>query len=211
MLIANHCYHVINRGNSRKTVFHGDGDYRAFLRVMAAASERIPMRVLAACLMPNHFHFVLQPFADGAISRWMHWLMTTYVARYRRVHDTVGHIWQGRFKPFLIQQDAHLLAVMRYVERNALRAGLVQRAEQWRWGSLQWRQGPRPPIAVAMPPAPLPRWWTDWVNEPQTSAELNAMRHSVNTEQPFGAPEWIGKATAPAAGAPEGIVLAETA
>ena len=185
-LIADYCYHVINRGNERARVFHLDADYRAFLQVIVEASERLPMRILAACLMPNHFHMVVRPYGTGELSRWMHWLMTTQVARYRRHHQTVGHIWQGRFKPFLIQQDAHLLATMRYVERNALRAGMVRRAEDWPWGSLNWRLARRTPIELTDPPMGLPHYWTDLVNEPQTDAELEALRECVNKGIAYG-------------------------
>jgi putative transposase len=185
-LIANHCYHVMNRGNERARVFHTDGDYRAFLKVMAEACERLPMRILAACLMPNHFHIVVQPFGTGELSRWMHWLMTTQVARYRRHYETVGHIWQGRFKPFLIHQDGHLLATMRYVERNALRARLVEHAEDWPWGSLHWRAFGNSPVPLAGPPSGLPPGWLERVNEPQTDAELEALRACANNGTPFG-------------------------
>jgi putative transposase len=78
--------------------------------------------------MPNHFHLVLRPYADGDLSHWMRWLMTTHVRRYLRHYQHSGHIWQGRFKAFPIQEDEHLATVVRYVERNALRANMVARA-----------------------------------------------------------------------------------
>lgn len=184
------CYHVINRGNGGARVFHDPADYHAFVQILAEASQRIPMRVLAACLMPNHFHFVVHPLEDGEVSAWMHWLMTAQTVRHRRKHGTIGHIWQGRFKPFMIQHDAHLLAVMRYVERNALRAGLVARAEAWRWGSLAWRQQRRPPLALAPCPVALPTDWVARVNEAHTSAELEALRRCVNRGLPFGDSDW---------------------
>jgi len=71
------CYHIINRGNGRARVFHGEADYREYLKLMAAACERLPLRLLAYCLMPNHVHFVLWPREDGEVSRWMQWLTTT--------------------------------------------------------------------------------------------------------------------------------------
>jgi REP-associated tyrosine transposase len=92
------CYHVLNRGNARRDVFHKAGDYQAFLKAMADAGREVPMRVLAYCLMPNHFHLVLWPFGDGDLSRWMHWLMTAHVRRYHQHYHSSGHVWQGRFK-----------------------------------------------------------------------------------------------------------------
>lgn len=135
------CYHVLNRGNARAPVFHKAADYDAFLSLIADACERLPMRVLGYCLMPNHFHLVLRPHDDGDLSRWMQWLLTSHVRRYHKHHRTPGggHVWQGRFKAFPIELDEHLQAVLRYVERNPLRANLVKHAEDWRWSSLRHR------------------------------------------------------------------------
>jgi putative transposase len=149
------------------------------------------MRVLSWCLMPNHFHLVLWPHAEGDLSQWMHWLLNTHVRRYHRHHRSSGHLWQGRFKSFAIEHDEHLLTVLRYVERNALRAGLVKRAEQWPWSSLAcaggagekptyWHEGPVPRLAH----------WIDWVNEPATEAELMQLRVSVERGRPFGQAGW---------------------
>lgn len=193
-LLAGHCYHVINRGNQRATVFHRPPDYDAFVEIIAEAQQRIRLQLLAVCLMPNHFHLVLRPVGCNDLSRWMHWLLTTHVARYRRVYGVEGRTWQGRFKAFPIQQDAHLLAVMRYVERNALRAGLVAKAEDWPWGSLRWRCEGRGPIEIDDPPAGLPRAWVALVNEPQTSVELEALRSCVNRQRPFGDSRWVSSA-----------------
>jgi putative transposase len=112
-------YHVLDRGNARSQVFHKDEGYGAFLEMMAEAMLRQPMRILAYCLMPNHFHLTVWPHADGDLSRWMHWLMTTHVRRYLRHYHSSGHVWQGRFKAFPIQDDEQLLVVMRYIGADA--------------------------------------------------------------------------------------------
>ena len=114
------CYHVLNRGNGRAEVFHKKEDYIAFLDLMVQAQDRLPMRLLAWCLIPNHFHLVLWPHEDGDLSRWMQWLLTSHVRRYHRHYHGSGHVWQGRFKAFPIEEDEHLWTVLRYVERNAL-------------------------------------------------------------------------------------------
>ena len=101
------CFHVINRGNARRQVFFKEGDYEAFLKAMAPACVQLPMPVLAYCLMPNHFHLVVQPAADGDLSTWMHWLLNTHVRRYHQHHGSTGHIWQGRFKSFPVDEDDH--------------------------------------------------------------------------------------------------------
>lgn len=192
---ANVCYHVLNRGNARQEVFHNDEDYAAFLKLLIDANERdggVSMRILAYCLMPNHFHLVLWPHGEGDLSRWMQWLLTAHVRRYHRHYGTSGHVWQGRFKAFPIQQDEHLLAVMRYVERNPVRAKQlrVRRAERWPWSSLG-----TPSPGVARPvlhegPVPRGRHWVERVNEPQTEAELAAISHSLQRGAPFGTSLW---------------------
>jgi putative transposase len=191
-MVAGGCYHVINRGNNRSTIFCSPGDYAAFVRLLTAARERIPLDILAACLMPNHFHLVVMPTHRTDISRWMHWLLTTHTHRFHRCHDTCGRVWQGRFKAFPIEKDHHLLTVMRYVERNALRAGLVARAQDWPWSSLAWRNGTRRPMGLlAEPPVGLPKHWTEFVNEPQTPEEMESLRNCVNRQRPFGDDRWV--------------------
>jgi putative transposase len=185
------CYHVINRGNARTVVFRDSSDYEAFVRLIRVASSRLPLDMLSACLMPNHIHLVLRPRGNGDLGRWMQWLLTAHVRRHHRRYGSSGHVWQGRFKAFPIQQDAHLLQVMRYVERNALRANLVGRAEDWQWGSLAWRLAGYPGSFLTSPPVPLPHDWLDRVNAPESSAEVAALRHSVNRGAPFGNADWI--------------------
>lgn len=184
------CYHVLNRGNGRAEVFHKDGDFSAFLDLMVAANERLPLRILGYVLMPNHFHLVLWPHGDGDLSRWMQWLLTSHVRRYHRHYEGSGHVWQGRFKAFPIEQDEHLLTVLRYVERNPLRAGLVRRAEAWPWSSLSWRQtGKRPELLSAWPIA-CPRNWLAHVNVIQGDLELTDLRRSAARGAPFGDERW---------------------
>jgi putative transposase len=183
------CYHVLNRGNGRAEVFHKPEDFDAFVELFAPACERLPMRILGWCLMPNHFHLVLRPYDDGDLGRWMQWLMTSHVRRYHRHHHGDGHVWQGRFKAFPIQADEHLLTVLRYAERNPLRAKLVRRAEAWRWSSLAWRKL-RGPTILSPSPVKLPRNWVELVNRPQTEAEVEAVRRSIVRGAPFGGAVW---------------------
>ncbi len=197
--VGGYCYHVIDRGNRRAQVFHHEGDYHAFLRLLRQATARVPMRVLAYCLMPNHFHLAVWPVGGDHLARWMDWLLTTHVRRYHRQYRTSGHVWQGRFRAFPIEQDEHLLLVMRYIERNALRANLVGRAEEWPWCSLAgWH---KPPLVPWLHPGPVTRGtdWLAYVNEPHTEAELTGLRQSVQRGTPFGSEAWT-QATAAALG-----------
>lgn len=194
--VAGVCYHVINRGNNRARVFAGPADYRAFVQLVETAQRRIPLRILAACLMPNHFHFVLMPCESGDLGRWMQWLLTAHVHRQHRRHGTSGRLWQGRFKAFPIQGDEHLLTVIRYVERNPLRAGLVEDARSWPWGSLAWRFDVRLAWLLAPSPVDLPANWAEWVNAPQTTTELTELRACVNRQRPYGSDDWVNQTAA---------------
>jgi len=190
-LLAGGHYHVINRGNNRASLFAEPGDYAAFVRLMAQAQARVRLDILAACVMPNHFHLVVSQQGARDISRWMHWLLTTHSHRHHLQFGSSGRVWQGRFKAFPIERDGHLLTVMRYVERNALRAGLVERAEEWAWGSLAWRRIGSVDALLAEPPVALPSDWTQRVNAPQSAEELAALRSCVNRQRPFGDDAWV--------------------
>lgn len=191
-IVGGYCYHLINRGNNRLCVFHEYADYAAFLSLMTQTQKRLMIPILAACLMPNHLHLVVRPVGPADLAHWTHRLFTTHVRRHHRKYQTSGRLWQGRFRVFLIQQDHHLVTVMRYVERNALRAGLVARAEDWPWGSLRWRMTPSPwRIDIAQSPVPLPGNWASYVNEPQTPAEVESIRTCIQRQRPFGAKGWV--------------------
>jgi len=143
--------------------------------------------------MPNHIHLVVRPSDARDVARWMHWVFTTHVRWHHEKYDATGRVWQGRFKAFASQTDHHLLSVMRYVERNALRAKLVERAEDWEWGSLAWRREHIPPVRLVESPTPLPSYWRQYVNDPQTAAELAEIRACVNRQRPFGAEDWVAR------------------
>lgn len=185
------CYHVINRGNRRATIFHTRSDYDSFVRLMHRASDRTPIRILAYCLMPNHVHFVLWPNEDGDMSRWLHWLFTSHVVRYNRLRRISGRVWQGRFKAFPIQQDRHLLTVLRYVERNPVRANLVRNAIDWEWSSLGEKSQEPSSSLVSDGPVAKPEGWLELVNEPHSDEELRALRQSGLKSAPFGSEHWV--------------------
>jgi putative transposase len=182
-------YHVLNRANARRTLFEDDGDYAAFERVLAQACERVSMRLLAYCVMPNHWHLVVWPRRDGELSRFMNWLTLTHTQRWHQHRHTVGdgHVYQGRFKSFPVETSEYLLTVCRYVERNPVRAGLVERAEQWRGSSA----GTRGSVPVHTWPMERPADWLDWVNEGEPTEQLSAVRKSVTKGQPFGSALWV--------------------
>jgi putative transposase len=187
-------HHVLNRGNNRRTIFHKEGDYRAFLRLLAEAEDRYPVRLLYYCLMPNHFHFEVWPETPDALPVHMRWLMNAHVRQYHQHYETcgTGHIYQGRYKNFPIQTDRHLLTVARYIEANPLRAGLVRRAEDWRWSSLSTDDSVERPRLTAGPTG-RPENWQEWVNAGVEDRELNALRQSVRRGRPFGQAGWVSQ------------------
>ena len=187
-------YHALNRANARLAIFDNDDDYAAFERVLHQAVARFDMRLLAYCLMPNHFHLLLWPREDGDLSTFMRWLTMTHTQRWHAHHGTAGtgHLYQGRYKSFPVQSDEHFLTVCRYVERNALRANLVERAEQWKWGSLSARRAKDGAERPTLTPWPIerPRDWTARVNRPFGPKEEEAILRSMQRGQPFGSESW---------------------
>jgi putative transposase len=148
--------------------------------------------------MPNHWHLVLWPQRDGELSEFMQRVTNMHTQRWQRAKHRVGygHLYQGRFKSFPVESDDHFYSLARYVERNALRAGLVDRAEQWPWGSLHRRvNGPRRPILSRWPLAE-PRAWIEHVNRAQSDAELAAIRRCLRRGRPYGGPDWAEQAAA---------------
>lgn len=185
-------YHALNRGNGRDTLFDKPEDYSAFERIMTQAMDRCPIRLLAYCLMPNHWHMVLWPKKEGEMTEFLRWLTLTHSQRLHAHRHTTGwgHIYQGRFKSFPIEQDEHLIVVLRYVERNALRAKLVERAQNWRWCSLWRRLNGDGESLLSDWPIDMPKDWVAWVNKAQSAAELEAVRRSVNRGTPYGSDAW---------------------
>ncbi len=193
---ANGLYHALNRGNLRADIFKKEADFAAFEEILHEALEIHEVELYSYQLMSNHYHLVLRPLVDGEMSRFMGWVSWTHTMRYHAHHHTsgMGHVYQQRYKSFPIQDDEHFHVVCRYVERNALRARLVKRAEKWRWGSLwRWLQKPEPEPKL-LSPWPLPRLpgWVARVNEPLTDTELAAVRLSSQRGKPLGDDKWVG-------------------
>jgi len=190
-------YHVLNRANQRAHIFDNAGDYAAFFRALVDAQNQHPMRLVAYCVLPNHWHLVLWPEHDRSLSAFVGWLTLTHTQRWHAFGRSAGsgHLYQGRFQSFAVEADEHFLAVCRYVERNALRAGLVSRAEDWPWSSLWQRcrgQVENRPLLSAGP-IPFPEDWPKWVNEPQNICEEEAIRRCGRRGQPLGREAWSGQ------------------
>jgi len=187
-------YHVLNRAVAGLPLFRKEADFLAFERIMFDAHARHPIDILAWCLMKNHWHFLLRPRKDGDLTAFVRWLSHTHAMRWHVSHGTVGrgHLYQGRYKSFPVQADRHLLTVGRYVERNALAAKVVDRAEDWRFGSLWARRQCPPALRDLLAPWPveLPGDWVKMVNEPLHDGEIAAIKTSIERGRPFGQQNW---------------------
>jgi putative transposase len=192
-------YHVLNRGNARMRLFHKAADYAAFERVLAEGLERYPVELFTYCLMPNHWHLVVRPRTDEALGRLLGWVGVTHVRRHHERYNSRGggHLYQCRFKSFPVAEDDYFLTLCRYVEANALRAGMVARAQEWRFGGL-WRRIQPAAATEKVAPLPLTAWpvkaprdWLARVNRSMKQQQLEAIRTSVQRGRPLGDADWV--------------------
>lgn len=192
--VRNFAYHILNRSNNRSTIFSKPDEYKHFELLLAEAVGKFNMRLIAYILMPNHWHLISYPKGDGDVSCFMQWLTLTHTQQYHAWKETIGHghIYQGRYKSFLIERDEYLWAVIKYVERNPVRAKFAKRVEQWRWGSGYRRLDgtKKERELLAEPPIVLPRNYRAWVNESDKAEDLEALRISAAKGKPFGTIGW---------------------
>ena len=191
--IGDEVYHVINRANARLQIFFKEEDYQLFEAILKDGVEKYDMRLLAYCVMPNHFHLVLHPKKDGDLQKFMQWLTLTHTQRWHVQNKTIGtgSLYQGRYKSFIIEKDEHLLTVIRYVERNPLRAKLVKNIKNWKYSSLYQRLCNPYARILAEFPISIPKDYLSFVQIPLTASELEAARYSVNKGRPYGGEVWV--------------------
>ncbi len=193
--VADIVYHVINRSNGRTTLFRKDADYQAIERTLEEAKLKHPLRIYSYAIMPNHWHLVLCPYQDGDISRFMRWLTLTHTNRWHAHYHNIGsgHLYQGRFKSFPVESDQDFIQFCQYVERNALRASRVEKAEDWNWSSL-WRRL----YGTEEQKQLLDSWpmleeddYLKLINQPESEITLESIRESMIRGKPFGSSNWV--------------------
>jgi putative transposase len=187
-------YHVLNRGVGRAKLFRSRNDHLAFQSCLTETQLIAPMRILTYCVMPNHWHLLLWPKDDGELARFMMRLTNRHVRRWLTAHQQVGtgHLYQGRFKSFACQNGPHLLTVARYIDRNARRANLVERCQDWPWsGAGQAALDEKHRVELAGFPVDRGEDWLDYVNKPQTAVEEDSIRESIKTSKPYGSERWL--------------------
>lgn len=195
--VANYSYHVINRAVMRLRIFTTDEDYLLFEKILEETVQETQMRLIAYTLMPNHWHLLPYPRTDGDLAVFMHRLTNKHTRKVKSLTNTAGTgpLYQGRYKSFIIQDDPHFLTVVKYIERNPVRARLSARAEDWRWGSA-WRRAHgtlKQKKLLASPPVSFPRGYLSWINTPESTKELDGIRTSVNKGAPYGNESWVEK------------------
>ena len=185
-------FHVMNRAVRKTILFEKDGDFDAFIAVVVESLKRFRIEIISFQLMPNHWHFVVTCDRIEEISRWMHWVAGTHANRWNGAHHCRGSgaVYQGRFKAVPIQRGISLVRVCRYVERNALRKGLVAAAENWEWSSLYSIRNNCDLIPLAEWPMLKPTNWLEIVNCDETPHEFDELRKCIRRNQPIGEPDW---------------------
>lgn len=190
--LAGATFHVLNRSVGRFTIFTSDSDYRAFVALLSEALQVVPLPLYCYCIMPNHWHLVLRCPRMADLSQFMHWLTGTHALRWHGAHGTRGSgpLYQGRYTALLVQTETYFVRLCRYVERNPLRAGLVEAAEDWRWSSLGGGGDICPAVPLSVWPILQPANWREFVNQPESEPELVALRNLVRRKHPMGEPSW---------------------
>ncbi|QQR65357.1 transposase [Candidatus Kaiserbacteria bacterium] len=195
--VGGEVYHVLNRANGRLKMFETDADYLLFEEILNEVKELIDMRILAYTLMPNHWHIALYPRNDGDLGTFMHRLTNAHT---RKVHAKTntngsGHLYQGRYKSFLVESDNYLLTLIKYIERNPVRSNIVQYPSEWRWGSA-WRRGKgtlNQQALLAPLPVPFPTNYHTWINELDAEVDLIDIRNAITRGVPYGGESWVDK------------------
>lgn len=183
-------YHLLNRGNGRMEIFREPEDRQAFIELMIDAKRRADVEIFGFCLMPNHWHLVLRPQRDRDLAAYLSWLSNTHVKRYRaRYRRSGGHLYQGRYKSFPVQEDSYFLTLLRYVEANPVRAKLATRAQDWLWSSLGCTAQISKPLLDDWP-IDRPGRWTALVNEPIGQSEQDRVKSSLERSRPLGGESW---------------------
>ena len=193
-----HIYHVLNRSAGKRPLFNNDGEFEAFERIMIEAHQRHPLPILAYCLLPRHWQFVVWPGKDGQLSDYFRWLAHTHAMRRKRSRRKAGsgRLYQSRYKSFLIQRDENLLIVLRCVERSSVTAGLVEKAQLWRFGSL-WAT--KTAIRRLKRCSRLGRSSGRRTGRLESmlrsrSMELDRVQVSIERSRPFGTDDWVSGA-----------------
>lgn len=189
-LVDNQIYHIINRGNRRQTVFHDKNDYERFLKLLLESKEKYNIKYYAYCLMPNHFHLVIYTKIAENLSNALHWISSSYVRYYNKRYSLSGHLWQGRYKSFLVQEETYLLILLKYVDANPLRAKIVRDCIDYKYSSAKNRVLKISDEIISSPPISLPDNWHNFINEIENKINIDTINNSIERQTPLGDENW---------------------
>ena len=195
--VGGEIYYILNRANARVQIFDDDQDYQIFEKILNEAIEKFDMRLLAYCLMPNHWHLLVHPKQDGDLAKFMGWLSNTHTRRWHTAKNTIGqgHLYQGRYKSFLCQKDDHFITLVRYVERNAKKANLCKLAQDWKWSSIYRREHGSTEQKKMLSEwlVDTPKNYLSLVNYEQDIDEEKVIENSIEKSNPYGDHDWVKK------------------
>jgi putative transposase len=189
-LADNQIYHIINRGNRREAVFHDNYDYEKFLKLLIESKEKYAVKIYAYCLMPNHFHLVIYTKYADSLSQAMHWISSSYVRYYNKRYNISGHLWQGRYKSFIVQEDSYLLVLLKYVEANPKRARIVKDCIDYKYSSANNRIKNNENLITDEVPILLPADWYAYINSDEKVTDIESIRICINRQAPLGDKNW---------------------
>lgn len=182
-LAGGEIYHIINRGNKKAKVFHNDADYEKFIDLVQEAKKITNVKIYSFVLMPNHFHFIVEPLGAEDLSKYMQWLLTSYVRYYNKTYQTTGHLWQGRYKSFIVQRDNYFLNLLMYIEQNPRRA----RLKQWKYVASNSKFNE----FIDTLPVELPSNWQELKEETLNKKDKDKIANAIQRQSPYGKDTWV--------------------
>lgn len=186
IVVPGYPHHVTQRGNRRQRTFFEDADYQAYIDLLNELSGAAGVDVWAYCLMPNHVHVIAVPQHEQSLAKLFGVAHHRYALRVNTIHDWRGHLWQERFHSF-VMDEAHLLAAVRYVELNPVRADLCARADDWRWSSVHAHlRDTSDGLVTTVPMFERISDWRRYLSEEDAPNLLDNLRKHTRTGRPAG-------------------------
>ena len=187
-------HHVTQRGNRRLQTFYSNADYRAYLGLMTEAKKKAGVSIWAYCLMPNHVHYVVVPEGRGGLARLMQHSHRRYAWRVNRRMQWEGHLWQSRFYSCPMDEE-HLMATVRYVELNPVRAGLCSDPGEWPWSSVHAHyRGDDDALVDVKPMLNRVSEWSAYLSECSPVDLIKTIRENVLSGRPAGDDAFVSMA-----------------
>ena len=193
LVVPGYPHHVTQRGNRRLKTFFCSDDYQAYIDLLSSLKHEIGVQIWAYCLMPNHVHLVVVPEAENGLACLFRQVHRQYTRRINFRENWKGHLWQERFHSF-VMDERHLLAAVRYVELNPVRAKLCSRPEQWRWSSARAHlDGSDDQLVTVEPMLRRIDNWPAYLADSPDDLDDHAIRRHSRTGRPGGSDEFVGR------------------